>query len=68
MRIANPNYDIVFKYLLEDNALAKLILGTILHTEIIELQFCPQERSTQVALRNWTVYRLDFAATLQEAD
>ncbi|CAK0743525.1 hypothetical protein CCP4SC76_1380005 [Gammaproteobacteria bacterium] len=42
MRIANPIYDVVFKYLMEDNALAKLLLSTILQTEITELVFRPQ--------------------------
>ncbi len=29
MRIANPIYDAVFKYLMDDNSLAKLLLSTI---------------------------------------
>jgi hypothetical protein len=65
MRIANPIYDTVFKYLLEDNQLAKLILSTILNEEITELEFSPQEHTTKIAARNLTVYRLDFAATIK---
>jgi hypothetical protein len=65
MRIANPIYDTVFKYLLEDNSLAKLIISTIIGEEITELDFCPQEQSTTIAGRNLTVYRMDFAATIK---
>jgi hypothetical protein len=67
MRIANPIYDTVFKYLMEDNQLAKLLLSTILGEEIVELDFKPQEHTTTVALRSLTVYRLDFAATVENA-
>jgi len=71
MHIANPIYDVVFKYLLEDNKLAKLLLSTILGENIIELTFSPQEHiaemeyaSTNVQ-RQLTVYRIDFAATIK---
>ena len=67
MRIANPIYDVVFKYLMEDKALAKLLLSTILQTEITELVFRPQERITEIGSRYLTVYRLDFAATVKNA-
>ncbi|HLA34289.1 MAG TPA: hypothetical protein VJ001_05410, partial [Rhodocyclaceae bacterium] len=62
MQIANPIYDAVFKYLLEDNQVAKLMLSTLLGEEVVELHFSPQERTTEIGSRNLTVYRLDFAA------
>ena len=71
MHIANPMYDTVFKYLLEDNALAKLLIGTILQEEILSLDFCPQERTQQIERpgeRVLTVYRMDFAARVRNAD
>lgn len=43
MKIANPIYDVVFKYLMEDLSVAKLILETLLDKEIIELDFLPTE-------------------------
>jgi len=68
MRIANPIYDGVFKYMMEDNKLARLLLSTILGEEITELVFCPQEHTaTLVYPRQLTVYRLDFAATVKNA-
>ena len=65
MQIANPIYDAVFKYLLEDNQVAKLMLSTLLGEEVVELHFSPQERTTEIGSRNLTVYRLDFAATIK---
>ena len=38
LRIANPMYDAVFKHLLEDDAAARLIVGTILGEDIDELE------------------------------
>ena len=70
MYIANPMYDTVFKYLLEDNALAKLLIGTIIEEEIIRLEFRPQERTSTVDRPNervLTVYRMDFAARVRNA-
>ena len=67
MRIANPIYDVVFKYLLEDNQIARLILSTILGEDVIELEFRPQERVTEITERHLTVYRLDFAATIRNS-
>ncbi|WPL19814.1 PD-(D/E)XK nuclease family transposase [Thiorhodovibrio winogradskyi] len=71
MHIANPMYDTVFKYLLEDNALAKLLIGTILQEDILSLEFCPQERTQQIerpGKRVLTVYRMDFAARVRNVE
>jgi len=66
MRIANPIYDAVFKYLMDDNDLAKILLSTILGEEVIELMFTPQEHATKIEYpRTFTVYRLDFTATIK---
>jgi hypothetical protein len=43
MQIANPLYDTVFKYLLEDEPVAKLFLSALLEREIEELTYNPQE-------------------------
>ena len=68
MHIANPICDAVFKYLLDDNQVAKLMLFVILGEEITELVFCPQEHAVSSDYpRQWTVYRLDFAATVKNA-
>ncbi len=68
MHIANPMYDVVFKYLMEDNDIAKLIISTILSEDIVELDFLPQESTMQLEHHPWTVYRLDFSATIKKPD
>ena len=72
MYIANPIYDVVFKYLMEDAKIAKLLISSITGEEIESLDFRPQEYSadidiskTRTHLGNLTVYRLDFAATIK---
>ena len=65
MQIANPIYDVVFKFLMEDNDVAKLLISEIIGEEIVTLAFCPKENSTTVKEGTLTVYRLDFAATIR---
>ncbi|TAE03724.1 MAG: hypothetical protein EAZ97_01135 [Bacteroidetes bacterium] len=43
MLIANPIYDVVFKYLMQDNKVAKLLISSIIDMEVIDLDFQPQE-------------------------
>jgi hypothetical protein len=70
MRIANPIYDSVFKYLLEDMDIAKELLALILDEEIIELDLQPQESTYErfVSGQSITVYRLDFKALIRNKD
>ena len=67
MQIANPIYDITFKYLMENSEIAKDILSVILNENVIHLELKPQETlaETRVGVR---VFRLDFKATIQKAD
>jgi len=65
MLIANPIYDVVFKYLLEDKKVAKLFLSAILEKEIIDLEFKPQEYITDIKEKSLTVYRIDFKAKIR---
>ncbi len=70
MQIANPVYDVVFKYLMDDNTIAKKIISLIIGEEIERLDFQPTEYSDDVdkGNRSLTVYRLDFAATVRLPD
>ena len=80
MFIANPIYDVVFKYLLEDNKIAKLLIGAIIGEKIETLDFRPQEYAAQLDKQktknkklkngspNLTVYRLDFSAKIRNKD
>jgi hypothetical protein len=80
MQIANPIYDVVFKYLMEDSKVAKLIISAIIDEEIESLEFKPQEYVTEVEPDKkerkpdlsypgtLTVYRLDFSAKIKTND
>ena len=75
MHIANPIYDVVFKYLMEDAKVAKLLISSIIGEEIEELDFRPQEFTTDIDVGRLegrsgtlTVYRLDFSARIKTDD
>jgi len=71
MEVANPIYDAVFKFLLQDTKIAKLVLGTMIGHKIEELELRPTELPTVVEGRERppvTVYRLDFAARIRQDD
>jgi len=59
MNIANPIYDVVFKYLFEDNQVAKLFLSAIIGKEITELKEQTADNSTP------TVCYFDFLAKIK---
>ena len=67
MLIANPIYDSVFKYLLEDADLAREFLATILGEEIIGIEVKPQETTTESADYGVSIFRLDFKAVIRTA-
>lgn len=68
MKVANPIYDVVFKYLLDDKKIAKLIISKILDEEIVALDFRPTELKMKVSGHDLTVFRIDFAATIKRPD
>jgi hypothetical protein len=71
VRIANPIYDVVFKYLLDDEKVARLLLSALLGKEVLELQFRPTEVQHEGTRQDGTqllVLRMDFAATLRLED
>jgi len=65
MIIANPIYDVVFKYLLEDIEIARELLSTILGEEIVSLEVKPQETTTENTVASISILRFDFKAVLQ---
>jgi hypothetical protein len=68
MQIANPIYDVVFKYLLEDNKIAKKLISLIIGEEIQSLTFKPTERRGSIESHSLSVFHLDFAATILQKD
>ena len=65
--IANPIYDVVFKYLMEDNCVAKILLSALLQKEVVELEVRPHEYSKKVK-REISTFRIDFSAKIREKD
>lgn len=65
MIIANPIYDAVFKYLLEDTNIARFILSTIIGEEITEIELKPQEHALFSEHYLVKVFRVDFKATIK---
>ena len=65
MNIANPIYDVVFKYLMDDTRAAKLIISYLTGFDVLDLEFKPTEhRVANVGENNFTVCRMDFAAKI----
>lgn len=68
MRIANPLYDHAFKFMMSNDRIAKKVLSTILEEEVVELELQQQEILIEDNVRQFTLYRLDFKATIEQAD
>ncbi|MFZ2897748.1 MAG: hypothetical protein WA004_03945 [Saprospiraceae bacterium] len=67
VQIANPIYDSVFKYLMNDEKVAKLLLSAIIGREVAALEFRPTEH--QFPFREvLTVLRMDFQARIIDKD
>ncbi|MDR1602512.1 MAG: hypothetical protein LBS42_08800 [Tannerella sp.] len=68
--IANPIYDHVFKYLMEDNKVARKFISAIIGEDVTELSFAPQEyvREVDAAEKSFSIYRLDFLARIRTDD
>ncbi|MBN2662144.1 MAG: hypothetical protein JXR68_00725 [Bacteroidales bacterium] len=62
-KIANPIYDVVFKYLMSDNKIAKLMLSTIIGKEVNNLQFRDTEKRNDID-KSIKYHRLDFSAEI----
>ena len=65
MIIANPIYDVVFKYLLEDLEIARELLSMILGEDIISIEIKPQETATEITGSNINILRFDFKAVIK---
>jgi len=65
MKLANPIYDTVFKYLMEDTEIARLLLSKIIGEEITKIELRPQEHTYKTEKQDITILRFDFKATIQ---
>ena len=67
MNIANPVYDVVFKYLMKDSKIAKLLISAITGLKIKKLDFVTTEKTVTLEDEPLTVYRLDFTASVLDS-
>jgi flagellar biosynthesis GTPase FlhF len=67
MIIANPIYDSVFKYLMDDLEIARGLISAIIGEEVADLVLQPQETNIENLARGLTVFRLDFKAVIRTA-
>jgi len=65
--VANPIYDIVFKYLMDDERIARTILSALLKKNIVKVAVRPHEY-TNDKRDSLSVFRIDFGATVLEDD
>jgi len=69
MDIANPIYDAVFKFMMEDKKVASLFIGAITGYDVQDVELRPTEVVTDAeGMRQWTVYRLDLAVRVRTGD
>ena len=67
VHIANPIYDSVFKYLMEDERMAKTILSALLKKDVVSISARPHEYANETRDKI-SMFRIDFAANIREAD
>jgi hypothetical protein len=67
--IANPIYDVFFKFLMQDETSAQCLLSAILDRDIELLEILPQERVISSSERpELTTIRFDYRVTIRETD
>ena len=64
--IANPIYDSVFKFLMEDERAAKVLLSALLKQEVRDLKMRHNEY-TNIQQTRISLFRLDFSARIHDA-
>ena len=60
--VANPLYDAVFKYLMEDERIAKTILSALLKKKVLEVNIRRNEYANVTRNEAISMFRIDFAA------
>lgn len=65
--VANPIYDSVLKFLMEDNRVAKTILSALLKKEVVSVEMRRHEHPNTTR-DNISMFRIDFAAKVKEED
>ncbi len=65
--VANPIYDCVFKFLMEDERIAKTVLSALLKKEVLSVEMRRHEHPN-VTRDKISMFRIDFAARVKEDD
>ena len=65
--VANPIYDSVFKYLMEDNRVAKTVLSALMKKEVVEVEMRKHEY-TNGTRDKMSMFRIDFGAKVRQED
>lgn len=65
--VANPIYDSVFKFLMEDERIAKTVLSALLKKEVVSVEMRRHEHPN-ITRDNISMFRIDFAARVREDD
>ena len=61
--VVNPIYDTVFKYIMQDEKVAKVLIGNILKTKVVSIQMNNNEYAAMLP-DGKKVFKLDFSATI----
>ena len=67
VNIANPIYDSVFKYLMEDERIARTLISALLKKEVLDVDMRRNEY-TNGSRDNISMFRIDFGARVKEDD
>ena len=65
--LANPIYDAVFKYLMEDERIARTLISALLKKKVVHLEQRSHEYVNTIH-NNISMFRIDFVATIREDD
>ena len=67
IHIANPIYDSVFKFMMEDKRVARTLISALLKKEVIDIDMRRHEY-TNGQREKISMFRIDFGAKVREAD
>lgn len=65
--VANPIYDSVFKFLMEDERIAKTVLSALLKKEVVSVEMRRHEHPN-ITRDNISMFRINFAARVMQDD
>ena len=65
--IANPIYDSVFKFMMDDERVARIMLSALLKKDVVAVEMKQQEYAG-LTKRNISMFRLDFNAKVRNED